>query len=153
MRQKAGLKLRRRMPSQCGMWPYGVVEGLQVGEYIDPGAGSGRILLEVNEFAFQTAEEIFCYGIIVGIALAGHTLTDPIGLQPIPEGMCGVLDTPITVKNKSHRWIAAAYRHVQRIQRQRSIDTAGKAIPHNFAGTQVLDNSQIGASLLPWECR
>ena len=57
--------------------------------------------------------------------------------------MCGVLDAPITVKDKSHRRIAAAYRHVQRFQRQRSIDTAGKAISHNFAGTQVLDNSQI----------
>ena len=95
MRQKAGLKLRRRMLSQCRMWPYGVVEGLQVGEYIDPGAGSGRILLEVNEFAFQAAEEMLCHGIVVGIALAGHALPDSIELQPFPEGDTRRIGRPV----------------------------------------------------------
>lgn len=58
----------------------GVVEGLQIGEYISLGAGPGGVVLEVDEFALEAAEEIFCHGIVVGIALAGHALPDSIGL-------------------------------------------------------------------------
>lgn len=58
------------------MWPDGVVEGLQVSEYIILGGGPGGVVLEMNQLAFEAAEEILCHGVVVGIALAGHALLD-----------------------------------------------------------------------------
>ena len=75
-----------------------VVEGLHVGEYISLSTGSGRVVLEVDQLALEAAEEIFCHGVVVRSALAEHTLLDSIGLQPILESGCGVLDAPVAVK-------------------------------------------------------
>ena len=125
------------------MWPDGIVECLYVSEDIRLGAGPGGIVLEVDQLAFEAAEEIFCHGVVIGIALAGHTLLDSIGLQPLPEGGCGVLDALVTVKDEPLRRFVAAYRHVQGFQSQGSVDTLGKGVAHNFSGTQVLDNGQI----------
>lgn len=117
------------------MWPDGVVEGLYVGEYIRLGAGSGGIVLEVDQLTLEAAEEIFCHGVVVGLALAGHALPDSIGLQPLSEGDRGVLDAPVTVKDESPGWLAAACCHVESFQSQRSVDTLRKGITHNFSGT------------------
>ena len=87
------------------MWPDGIVECLYVGEYIRLGTGSGGIVLEVNQLTLETAEEIFCHSVVVGIALAGHALPDSIGLQPLSEGHCGVLAPPVTVKDESLGWL------------------------------------------------
>ena len=46
----------------------------------------------MDQLALETAEEIFCHGVVVGIALAGHALPDSIERQPFPEGERGVLD-------------------------------------------------------------
>ena len=75
-----------------------VVEGLHVGEYTRLGTGSGRVVLEVDQFALKAAEEIFCHGVVVRSALAGRVLPDSIGLQLLPEGNRGVLDAPVAVK-------------------------------------------------------
>ena len=125
------------------MWPDGVVEGLYVGEYIRLGAGSGGIVLEVDQLTLEAAEEIFCHGVVVGLALAGHALPDSIGLQPLSEGHCGVLDAPVTVKDESLGWLAAACCHVEGFQSQGSVDALRKGIAHNFSGTQVLDDGQV----------
>ena len=125
------------------MWPDRVVEGFHVGEYVSLGAGPGGVVLEVDQLAFEAAEEIFCHSVVVRITLAGHALPDSIGLQALPECGRGVLDAPVTVKDEPLRRFVAAYRHVQGFQSQRSIDTAGKGIAHNFSGTQVLDNGQV----------
>lgn len=125
------------------MWPDGVVEGFHVGECVSLGAGPGGVVLEVDQLAFEAAEEIFCHSVVVRITLAGYALPDSIGLQALPECGRGVMDAPVTVKDEPLRRFVAAYRHVQGFQSQRSIDTAGKGIAHNFSGTQVLDNGQV----------
>ena len=125
------------------MWPDGIVECLYVSEDIRLGAGPGGIVLEVDQLALEAAEEIFCHGVVVGIALAGHALLDSIGLQPLPEGDRSVLDAPVTVKDEALGRFAAAYRHVEGFQSQGSVDTLGKGVAHNFSGTQVLDDGQV----------
>ena len=59
------------------MWPDHVIEGLQVGEYIGLGTGPGGILFKMDQLALETAEGIFCYGVVVGIDLAGYALRIP----------------------------------------------------------------------------
>lgn len=68
------------------MWPDGIVEGIHAGEYISLGVGPGGVVVEVDQFSLGAAEEIFCHGVGIGIALAGHARPDSIGLQPLPEG-------------------------------------------------------------------
>ena len=125
------------------MWSDGVVEGLHVGEYISLGGGPGGVVLEVDQLALEAAEEILCHGVVVGIALAGHALLDSIGLQPLPEGSGGVLDTPVTVRDETLGRFAAAYCHVEGFQSQGSVDAVGKGIAYNFSGTQVLNDGQV----------
>ena len=125
------------------MWPDGVVEGFYVGEYISLGAGPCGGVVEVDEFALEAAEEIFCHGVVVGITLAGHALPDSMGFQPLPECDRGVLDAPITVKDEPLRRFVAAYRHVEGFQSQGSVDALGKGVAYNFSGTQVLDDGQV----------
>lgn len=125
------------------MWPDSVVEGLHIGEYISLGAGPGGVVLEVDQLAFEAAEEIFCHSVVIGITLAGHALLDPIGLQPLPEGDRGVLDAPVTVKDEPLGRFAAAHCHVEGFQSQGSVDAVGKGIAHNFSGTQILDDGQV----------
>ena len=46
----------------------------------------------MDQLALESAEDMPCHGVVVGIALAGHALPDSIERQPFPEGERGVLD-------------------------------------------------------------
>lgn len=138
--QDACLTLCWGQPTQCGMGTDGVVESLYVGKYVCLGAGLCGVVLEVDQLTLEAAEEIFCHGVIAGGALAGHALPDSIGLLLLPEGGCGVLDAPATVKDEPLGWFAAAYCHIEGFQRQGSVDTIRKSIVHNFSAAQVLDD-------------
>ena len=117
------------------MWTYRVVEGLQIGEYVCLGAGPCGVVVEMDQLALEAAEEIFCHGVVVRIALAGHALPDSIALQPSLEGSRGVLDTPVAMKDEPLGRVATADRHVQGFQSQGSVDALRKGIAHDFSGT------------------
>ena len=85
-----------------------IVEGLQIGEYPPPGRWPRWVvLLELDQLALETAEEILCHSVIVEYALLGS-----IGLHPLPESDCGVLDALATVKDEPFGRFAVVYRHV-----------------------------------------
>lgn len=132
------------------MRPDGVVEGLQIGEHISLSAGPGGVVVEVNQLALEAAEEIFRHGVVVGIALAGHALPDPIGIQLRPKGRRRILDAPITVKDEPLGRFAAAYGHAEGFQRQRSVDALRKGITHDFPGAQVLHDGQVEPAFPGW---
>ena len=76
-----------------------VVEGLQIGKNVCVRSCARGILLQVDEFAFQTAEEVLGNSVVVGIAPAGHALPDAIGFQLIPVSSGCVLNAAVTVEN------------------------------------------------------
>ena len=45
----------------------------------------------------ETAEEIFCHGVVIGIAFAGHALANSIGLQALPEKAPEAYWTPLSL--------------------------------------------------------
>lgn len=94
-----GLKLRGGRPAESGVGTDGVVEGFQVSEHLGLRHGAGGVLLEMDEFAFETAEEIFGDGVVIGIAPAGHALADAVGVQTLPVGSGGVLDAAVAVED------------------------------------------------------
>ncbi len=67
-----------REPTQGGMWTDGIVESFQIGKHIILSSGSRRILLEVDQLAFETTEEIFGHSVVIWIAPAGHALAERV---------------------------------------------------------------------------
>ena len=57
---------------------------------------AGRILLEMNEFTFQTAEIILSDGIVIKIPLG----TDTISLQTFLVSLGGILDAAVTMEDQ-----------------------------------------------------
>jgi hypothetical protein len=45
----------------------------------------------MDAFALETGEEVFCDGVVVGVAFAGHALADAMLLQRGAESVGGVL--------------------------------------------------------------
>lgn len=59
------------------MRAHGVVKSLDIGENIRFGGAAGIIAMQMNQFAFETAEEVLRHGVVVGVSFVGHTLPDP----------------------------------------------------------------------------
>ena len=59
------------------------------------------ILFEVDQLAFETAEEVFCHGVVVRITPARHALADAIGLQAFAVGPGRILHAPVAVENEA----------------------------------------------------
>ena len=110
-----------RNPAPSGMRAHGVVEGLQIGKNVCVRSCARGILLQVDEFAFQTAEEVLGNGVVVGIAPVGHTLPDAIGFQSLPVGSGCVLNAAVTVEDQVRRRFPPAVCHLQSRQRQMGI--------------------------------
>lgn len=54
----------------------GVVKSLNIGENVSLGVSSGRIMVEMDAFTFEAAEEIFGNSVVERVTFAGHALTD-----------------------------------------------------------------------------
>ena len=96
-------------PPQSGMRADCVIEDLQIGKNVCVRSCARGILLQVDEFAFQTAEEVLGNGIVVGIAPAVHALPDAIGFQSLPVGSGCVLNAAVTVENQARRRLPPVY--------------------------------------------
>ena len=82
-------------------------------KYVGLRLNVGEVLLEMDQLTFETAEEIFGHGVVVGIAPAGHALADTVGIQTLTEGPGGVLDAVAAMEDEAFGWPATAVRHVQ----------------------------------------
>ena len=118
----------------------GVVKGFEIGKDIVLCSCPCRIVLEVDQLTLEAAEEVFRNGVVIGIAAAGHALPDAVGIQTLPVGPGGILDTPVAVKNQTSGGLTAAIRHIQCCQRQPGIDSVREGITDELTCAQVFDN-------------
>ena len=81
------------------MGTQGIVEALNVGKYVSLRQGTSGVVLEMDQLTFEATEEIFGHGVIIGIAPAGHALSDAVGFQALPVSFCRVLDTTVAVED------------------------------------------------------
>ena len=125
----------------------GIVEGFQIEEDVVASGSSGRIQVQVDEFTFQAAEEIFSNGVIIGIASTGHALADTIGRQTVTKGLGGILHAAVTVEDETLRGLTAAVSHIQSGQRQLSVNPIRKSVADNLSGAKVLHNCQVQPAL------
>ena len=79
----------------------GVVEGFEIIKHIVLCCSPCGVVLEVDQFTLEAAEEVLRNGVVIRIAAAGHTLPDAVGFQALPVGPGGILDAPVAVKNQT----------------------------------------------------
>ena len=118
----------------------GVVKGFEIGKDIVLCSCPCRIVLEVDQFTLEAAEEVLRNSVVIGVTAAGHALPDAVGFQTLPVGPGGILDTPVAVKNQTLGGFAAAIRYIQGCQCQLGIDSVREGITDDLTCTQVFDN-------------
>jgi len=106
------LKRRGRHPAQSGVGPDGVVKGLEVGENGSLRVTSGLKAVQVDQLTLQATEEVFGHGIVIGIALARHTLAKVQGFKPFPVGGGRVLGTAVAVEDESGGELLPSHGHI-----------------------------------------
>ena len=118
----------------------GVVKGFEIGKDIVLCSFPCRIVLEVDQFTLEAAEEVLRNSVVIGVTAARHALPDTIGFQALPVDPGGILDTSVAVKNQTSGGLTPTIRHIQGCQRQPGIDLVGEGITNDLACTQVFDN-------------
>ena len=140
---KFSLKACRRTPAKGRMRTNGVVKGFEVGKYIVLCCSPCGVVLEVDQFTLEAAEEVLRNGVVIGVTAAGHALPDAVGFQTLPVDPGGILDTPVAVKNQTSGGLTSTIRHIQGCQRQLGIDSVREGVTNDLAYlacTQVFDN-------------
>ena len=86
----------------------GVVKALDVGENGILGVTPGAKMRQMDQLAFQTAQEVFRNSIVVWISLPGHALTNAAFDQFVPVSFGSILHASVTVKNQAAQGCARA---------------------------------------------
>ena len=78
-----------------------IVKSFDVSEYIHHSMFSGGEMVQMDKLAFETTEEVFCNGVVVGVALAGHTLAEIKVGQTLMVSVGSVLDAAVRVEDEA----------------------------------------------------
>ncbi len=103
---------------------------------------------QMDQPAFQTAEEVFRNSIVVWISLPGHALTNAAFDQFVTVSFGSILHASVAVKNQVGVRSFPVNRHFQGRESQAGIDSVGECIAYNLSGTQILYNRQIKPAFL-----
>ena len=87
----------------------------------------GGEMAQVDTLAFETTEEVFCNGVVIGVALAGHTLAEMKVEQTLTVSVGGVLDTAVRVEYEAGMRLTAPDSHIEGIKREAGINRSEKA--------------------------
>ena len=77
-------------------------------------------MAQVDTLTFETTEEVFCNGVVVGVALTGHTLAEMKVEQTLTVSVGGVLDTAVRVEYEAGMRLTAPDSHIEGIKREDS---------------------------------
>ena len=101
-------------------------------------------MAQVDTLAFETTEEVFCNGVVVGVALTGHTLAEMKVEQTLTVSVGGVLDTAVEVDNEAvRRWTAI----LRAFERKAGINAVRKSVTDDLLCAKVFDNGAIEPAL------
>ena len=85
----------RREPTDARVRSNSVVKSLDIAKYgIFCGASRSEII-KVDTLTFDTGEEVFSDGNVIGVAFAGHTLLDTVFFQGLSKGDGGILNPTV----------------------------------------------------------
>ena len=73
-------------------------------------------MVQVDTLAFETTEEVFCNGVVIGVALAGHTLAEMKVEQTLTVSVGGVLDATVGVEDETGVRLTTPDSHIEGIK-------------------------------------
>ena len=127
------------------MGAHRIVKSFDVSEYIHHSMFSGGEMTQVDTLAFETTEEVFCNGVVVGVTLTGHTLAEMKVEQTLTVSVGGVLDTAVEVDNEAvRRWTAI----LRAFERKAGINAVRKSVTDDLLCAKVFDNGAIEPALI-----
>lgn len=83
------------------MRPDRVVKSFDAGNNSGLRFNSGTETAQMNQFAFETAEEILSHGVVIKVTFAGHALAEMELSQTFTVVRGSILDAPATMKNQA----------------------------------------------------
>ena len=83
------------------MRPYGVVKRFDIRENIGLRDRFCCVALVMHQLAFEAGEKVFSDGVVVGVSLMGHTLSDSQRMETFSIGLRGVLHAPVAVEDET----------------------------------------------------
>lgn len=102
----------------------------------------------MEAFTFETAEEVFSNGVVIGIALAGHALCNAEVDETQAVGAGRILDAAIGVEDEAGVGMAAADGRIESGEGEIRIDAVGESIADDLPGTQIFDSSETEPALI-----
>lgn len=112
MIKKRKLKSPRGKPSESRVRAHGIVESFDVGKNSVLSSRAGIVMMEMDEFTFETTEEILSNSVVVRVALTGHTLSDMKLSQALTKGVGSILNPPVRMENEVMLRSLTANRHI-----------------------------------------
>ena len=125
-----------------------IVKSFDVSEYIHHSMFSGGEMAQVDTLAFETTEEVFCNGVVVGVALTGHTLAEMKVEQTLTVSVGGVLDAAVGVEDETGTRLTAPDSHIEGIKCEAGINAVRKSVTDDLLCAKIFDNGAIEPALI-----
>ena len=128
-------KITGRTPSNRRVRTNSVIESFNISKDVVLCLLPGAVVMQMNQFTFQTAEEVLRDSIVIGIALSGHALLDSQLFQTGTESSRSILYTPVAVEDQPFSRMLPGYCHIQGIKNKLRVDPVGESVANCFFGT------------------
>ena len=97
----------------------------------------------MDAFTLETAEEVFCNSVVVGVALTGHALAEAKIREVLAERTSSILDTAIGVEDEAFGRAVALDSHVKCGEGKVCVNAVGESIANDLLGTEVFDYGEV----------
>lgn len=125
------------------MQPGGVVDVIDEGRQVRSNILEGLVFGDVDRLDFQRLHEALGLGVVIRISFSTHGSDESVEFQDAPMPRCGVLGSPVSVKDAARRRTPGPDRRIQRCRGETGIDVAAETVTDDFARPSVQNNRQI----------
>lgn len=130
------------------MRPDGIVESLNVGKDGGHRLRPGLEMVQINQLAFQTTEEIFGHGIVIWVALSRHTGLNGKTAENALVGGRSILHAAIAVKNQAGFGMLTLDSHSQSPNGKIGVDPVGESIADYLFGAEIFYDGRVEPALI-----
>ena len=102
----------------------------------------------MEAFAYEAAEEVFGNGVVIRVALAGHTLPNAKIGEALLVSTGGVLDAAIGVEDQAEVRLAATDSYLQRGKREARVNAVGEGVANDLFCAKVLHDGAVEPALV-----
>ena len=102
----------------------------------------------MDAFTLETAEEVFCNSVVVGVALAGHALAEAKIREVLAESTSSILDAAVRVEDEAFGRAVASDSHVKCGEGKVCVNAVRESVANDLFGAEVLDHGEVEPALI-----